>query len=169
MATASRSASTLQLMLPEQWPDPTHVFDPDFRWSRWEGGRVERGVSALREIPGAAEVIAVLPASRVLFARAQLPPGRASQQEKVLQFLVEDALTTAPEDVHAILVNRLDGDDVVVAAVDKLWLRSALTELEARGHAPRRVVADSQLARLVQNDPTAWTLVRSESGGNENG
>jgi general secretion pathway protein L len=165
MAKASRSASTLQLMLPEQWPDPTHVLDPDFRWARWEGGRVERGVSPLREIPGAAEVIAVLPASRVLFARAQLPPGRAGQQEKVLPFLVEDALTTAPEEVHAVLVNRLDGDDVVVAAVDKLWLRGALAELEAHGHIPRRVIAESELARLVQNDPTAWTLVRAENGG----
>ncbi len=166
MASRSRSAaSILQLLVPDQWPDPTHVLDPDFRWARWEGGRVERGVSSLREIPAAAEVIAVLPASRVLFARAHLPPGRAGQQEKVLPFLVEDALTTAPEEIHAILINRLDGDDVVVAAIDKLWLRRALAELESAGYPAKRMIAASELVGLVQRDSRAWTLVRGEESG----
>lgn len=159
------AASTLQLLIPEQWPDPTHVNDPDFRWARWESGRVERGVSSLREIPAAAEVIAIVPVSRILFARAQLPPGRASQQDKVLPFLVEDALTTAPEEIHAILANRLDGDEVVVAAIDKLWLRQALAELEAAGYPARRLVVASELVALVQKDARAWTLVRGEETG----
>ena len=139
--------------------------EPEMRWARYDGGRVERGASVLRAIQTAPELIVVLPASRVLFHRAPVPPGRAAQSERVLANLVEDAIVSAPEEVHATVIKRLENGDSIIAVVERTWLKQCIGELDLQGFSATRVIAESELLSLARNDEDAWTVVRSAGGG----
>lgn len=156
----------LQLHLPERWPDTSMTSDPLFRWARYEGARTERGVSSLREIRPAGQMIMIAPASRVLFVRVRLPGGRTSKQDKVLAFAVEDAIGAAPEDVHAIFAGDLGGGESLVGVVDRAWLKTAVGELDIQGFTPSRVICEGELlAARSGSDQSSWTVVRLNTGG----
>lgn len=156
----------LQLHLPERWPDLTTAEEPVFRWTRYEGGQVARDLSPLREIPPARTVIAVAPASRILFVRARLPNARAAKQEKVLAFLVEDAIGSSPEEIHAMVAGEAIDRSAVIAVVDRSWLRGAYGELEMQGYAPTRLVSEGELLAPGRDpDRRIWTVVCTRHGG----
>lgn len=156
----------LQLHLPERWPDTSVTSDPLFRWARYEGARVERGMSPLREIVTAGQVIVIAPASRVLCVRARLPGGRAARQDKVLAFAVEEAIGASPEDVHAIYAGDLGAGESLVAVVDRAWLKAAVGELDMQGFTPTRMICEGELVAAQRGaGDRAWTVVRLASGG----
>lgn len=165
-ASASSGSSVLQLHLPERWPDTSSTSEPLFRWARYDGARVERGVSSLREIRTAAQIIVVAPASRVLCVRTRLPGGRASRQDKVLAFAVEDSIGAAPEEVHAIFAGDLGGGESLIAVVGRAWLRNVVGELDMQGFTPTRFLCEGELlAARSGGDARTWTVVRLGSGG----
>jgi type II secretion system protein L len=165
MATR-KTSGVLQIHLPERWPDMAAAREPMFRWARHDGSRTERGFSSLREIPAAGTVIAVAPASRVLAVRVRLPNARAARQEKVLAYLVEDAIGSSPEDIHALAAGEsIDGAKVVLV-VDRAWLKSAWGELDIQGFGPSRLVCESELlAESRPVDQRVWTVVCTPTGG----
>lgn len=166
LSSRKAQAGVLQLHLPERWPDLVGEREPLFRWVRYEGGRADRGFSSLREIPNAGSVLAIAPASRVLTVRVQLPNARAARQEKVLAYLVEDAVGSSPEEIHALAVgDSIDGAKVV-AVVDRAWLKAAHGELEMQGYGPSRVVCESELLAAERPvDQRVWTVVCTATGG----
>lgn len=166
MSSRKSQSGVLQLHLPERWPDIAAPRDPSFRWVRYEGGRADRGFSPLREIPPAGTIIAVAPASRVLTVRVQLPNARAARQEKVLAYLVEDAVGTSPEEIHALAAGESIDGARVVAVVDRNWLKAAHGELEMQGYSPTRIVSESEmLAADRPVDRRIWTVVCTATGG----
>jgi general secretion pathway protein L len=152
----------LQIHLPDRWRDRITRDEPPFRWARKAGGRRRAGVTRLAELPRADEIILVLPVSRVGFVRAQLPAGPAGRLSKLAPFAVEDAVVTAPEELHAVVLDETRDGARLVAVLDRAWLASAVSELEALGVSPDRAIVESA---LIGDHDGAWTVVWSGDGG----
>ena len=160
------SGSVLQLHLPERWPDLGAATQPLFRWARYDGARVDRGSSLLREIRPAQTHIIVAPSARILFARVRLPEGRAARQEKLLAFAVEDAIGANPEDIYAFHAGVMNDGETLIGVIDRDWLKIAVGELEMQGFVASRMVCESELLASPGNtDDNVWTVVRGSEGG----
>ncbi len=160
---AKRQANTVvQLHLPERWPDPVALDEPRIRWALHTPRRTKNGVSGLAEVPHAEEAILVLPVPRVTFVRAPLPPGPPEKLAKLAPFAVEDAIVSAPEDAHAIVLDDVRDGERLVAVIDREWLAAAVREIEAAGFTPERAIVESA---LLTHRPDTWTVVWSGSGG----
>src|SRR5262249_61219734 len=160
---AKRSArSFLQLHVSERFPDPLNP--PPVRWTLRAGARVEDGVSPLEEVPGADEVLLVLPVARVAFVRAALPRGPAAKLGRLAPFAIEDAIASAPEDVHCVVLDGADELEVerLVAVLDRQWLADVCSELATNGLAPDRAIVESALVPAAAD---AWTGGGTGSGG----
>ena len=157
-----KSATFLQLHLPEHWPDTGALDEPRLRWALIAGGRVEEGASSLAEIPRADEICLVLPVARVAFVRAALPPGPAAKLAKLAPFAIEDAIVSAPEDILATVLDDERDGERLVAVIDRRWLESVLAELAAHGMQPARAIVESALAA---GSSGAWTVVWTGGGG----
>ncbi len=154
------AVSLLQLHVPERWPDAVH--EPQVRWALRRDAAVEDGVSRLVEIPHAEETVLVLPVARVAFVRAALPQGPAARLAKLAPFAIEDAIVSAPEQVHCVVLDDDHSGERLIAVLDREWLGSALAELAAFGIEPDRAIVESA---LVAGDEGAWTVVWSGDGG----
>ncbi len=166
MARAKLSnRSTLQLHLSDGWPNLGAAEEARFRWRRYEGVNATVGVSTLREIPTAEDVIAVIPASRVSIITAHVPAGSAKKIDKMLPFLIEEQVVSSPEDVYAMLVRRrAPSDESLIAVVDKNWLNQACGELDVQGFEATRTVLEGDLLNNISS-ADEWTMVRTQSGG----
>jgi len=162
-----RDGSLLQLHLPDGWPGGLAEPNVEFRYSRFEGHAHVAGVAPLAEVPSADTIVAVAPASAVLFVRASLPVARGPKMARLLALAVEDAIATAPEEVHAILVEHVPGGESLIAVVNREWLAAALDALAARGFRPDRFLVETELAmqRAAGETTRPWLVVRSPSGG----
>jgi general secretion pathway protein L len=158
--------SVLQLHLPEGWPENAES-NPRFRFALYSGRKRTTGVARLADVPSAATVIVVAPASVASLVRTSLPPAGANKMSAVLAHAVEDALATSPEEVHAVLVEHVADGPSLVAVVNREWLRQAIATLEAAGLAPARVLLETELAlqRYASEETNTWLIVRSPSGG----
>ena len=95
----------------------------------------------------AAQVTAVIPASRLSWHCVTLPPGlqlhsRRHQQRvrAVLDGLLEEKLLDDPAQLHLALDDTAEaGQPSWVAACDKAWLQAHLQALESAGHAASRI------------------------------
>jgi general secretion pathway protein L len=145
----------LRLLVP-----PVDRLGPDapFDWALAErGGTLLReGRSALAEVPRGDTVEAVLPASRVLFARLALPKVNAATIRELLPYAVEDRLLADPSHIHAVPGASNARGETLVAVVDRQWLGEALGLLARAGLSPSRVVCESALATP---GPQAWAAV----------
>ena len=160
---AKRGANrVLQIHLPDRWPDRLTRDAPALRWAQQARGRRRTGVTRLAELPGADEIILVLPVTRVGFVRAQLPAGPEARLTKLAPFAVEDAVVSAPEELHAVVLDETRDGARVVAVLDRGWLASVVSELESLGFAPDRAIVESALIGDHDGD---WTMVWSGDGG----
>jgi len=155
----------LQLHIPDGWPAIGSVDEPRFRWARRDGTNVQFGVSVLREIEPADEVIAIAPMSRITYARVKVPGGNLKKIEKMLPFLVEDHVAASPEDVQVVLVDRRPpADDSLVLIADRAWIGQARGELEVQGFPVDRMIVESELLKADKRTE-AWHVIRTEGGG----
>ena len=76
---------------------------------------------------------AVVPASRVLFARLKLPKVSQATIRELLPFAVEDRLLADPSHIHAIAGEKTASGETLVTVVDREWLRAMLRALEDAG------------------------------------
>jgi general secretion pathway protein L len=154
------AGSLLQIHVPERWPDA--VREPQVRWAVRRDADVEEGASRLAEIPRADETVLVLPVTRVAFVRAALPQGPAARLAKLAPFAIEDAIVSAPEQVHCVVLGDDRGVERLIAVLDREWLESALAELASFGIKPDRAIVESA---LLIGDAGTWTVVWSGDGG----
>ena len=75
-----------------------------FAWMLFDSRRnlLREGTTPLADVPRADEVEAVLPCSRVLFARLKLPKVNAATIRELLPYAVEDRLLADPSHIHAV-------------------------------------------------------------------
>jgi general secretion pathway protein L len=152
----------LQVHLPDRWPDRATRDEPLVRWGLRAHGRLRLGATRLAELPRAAEIILVLPVSRVGFVRTPLPAGPAERLTRLAPFAVEDAVATAPEELHAVVLDAPRDGARLVAVLDRAWLASAVAALESAGVPPDRATVESA---LIDDQRGAWTVVWSADGG----
>jgi len=135
-----------------------------FAWILFDGrGNVLREEStALAEIPRADACEAVLPASRVLFARLALPRVGTATLRELLPFAVEDRLLADPANIHAVAGERNAAGETVVAVVDREWLQAMLDSLRRAGIGAAHAWPESA---LVSRQPSTWDVVWSGNGG----
>jgi general secretion pathway protein L len=157
---AHAHVSRLRLFLPES--ERLDAAGP-LRWRLLERrGSVRDGRSTLAELPGADEVEAILPASRVLFARLKLPRVSDATIRELLPFAVEDRLLADPAQIHAVAGRTDAGGDTTVAVVDRAWLAAVLRALDAAGRKPRHAWCESALVPAVAG---AWHVVLHGASG----
>ncbi len=120
------------------------------------GALLREDRTPLSGAPRADEVEALLPASRVLFARLRLPKVGAATIRELLPYAVEDRLVADPAQIHAVAGRTGPGGETVVAVVDRGWLSGALATLARAGLAPRRAVCESALLAGGHRD---WHVV----------
>jgi general secretion pathway protein L len=145
---------------PAERPDST----TRFAWMLFDARRavLREGVSPLGEIPRASEVEAVLPASRVLFARLKLPKVNAATIRELLPYAVEDRLLADPSHIHAVAGETRARGETIVAVIDRDWLRAMLDALGRAGLKPSRAWPESCLLAGGRDD---WNLVWGEGRG----
>lgn len=135
-----------------------------FAWILFDGrGNVLREeATALADIPRADACEAVLPASRVLFARLALPRVGTSTLRELLPFAVEDRLLADPAHIHAVAGERDAAGETVVAVVDREWLKAMLYALRHAGLSIAHAWPESSLFARRKG---TWDVVWREHGG----
>ena len=125
----AKARTVLQLHVPDGWPNLASAEEPRFRWALWDGVDSQFGISPLREIAQAEEIVVVIPMNRATFVRVKIPAGNAKKIEKMLPYLIEDQTASSPEDIQAVLVERRHSDDEsLVLVADKAWIAQAHDE-----------------------------------------
>src|SRR5881227_3108656 len=151
----------LRIFLPPvERPDPA----TRFAWMLFDARHrmLREGVSTISEIPRGDDVEAVLPASRVLFARLKLPRVNAATIRELLPFAVEDRLLGDPSHIHAVAGARGAKGETVVAVIDRGWLQAMVTALERAGLRPARAWPESAVLAGGHGD---WNLVWGSARG----
>jgi general secretion pathway protein L len=156
------SERVLQIHLSERFGDLLAPEGAPVRWTVRTPRRVVSGVAPIAKLPPAEEVIVVLPVGRVGFVRAQLPAGPPAKLAKLAPFAIEDLIVSAPEDVHAVVLDEARDGTRLIAVLDREWLTSAVRLLEDADIAPDRAIVESA---LVGGEPGTWTVIWSERGG----
>jgi general secretion pathway protein L len=118
--------------------------------------------SPLADIPRGDDVEAVLPASRVLFARLKLPKVNAATIRELLPFAVEDRLLADPSHIHAVAGPTDVRGETLVAVIDREWLRAMLEVLARAAIRPAKAWCESALLAGGQDD---WHVVLGPSRG----
>ena len=133
-------------------------------WMLFDARRnlLREDTSPLADIPRAEESEAVLPASRVLFARLKLPRVNAATIRELLPFAVEDRLLADPAHIHAVAGTTDARGETLVAVIDRDWLRGMLEVLRQAGIRPRRGWCESALLAGGRHD---WHLVLGPARG----
>jgi type II secretion system protein L len=155
------SERVLQIHLSERFGDLLAPEGAPVRWTVRTPRRVVSGVAPIAKLPPAEEVIVVLPVGRVGFVRAQLPAGPPAKLAKLAPFAIEDLIVSAPEDVHAVVLDEARDGTRLIAVLDREWLTSAVRLLEDADIAPDRAIVESA---LVGGEPGTWTVIWSERG-----
>jgi len=136
--------------------------DTPFAWSLADarGQALREGTGPLAQVPRAETVEAVLPASRVLFARLKLPKVGSATIRELLPFAVEDRLLADPAQIHAVPGATNAAGETLVAVVDRSWLAEALAALSRAGFAPQRAWCESA---FLPREPGTWHAVLGEA------
>jgi len=136
--------------------------DTPFGWSLADarGQALREGTGPLAQVPRAETVEAVLPASRVLFARLKLPKVGSATIRELLPFAVEDRLLADPAQIHAVPGATNAAGETLVAVVDRSWLAEAIATLSRAGFAPQRAFCESA---LLPHEPGTWHAVLGEA------
>jgi general secretion pathway protein L len=110
----------------------------------------QRGPLALAAAVGRSARIAVIaPATQILLAEPELPPGGGVKLARAVPFALEEQLTEDVDDLVFALGKRRAGGGTPVAVVARSVLQGWLADLTAAGIEPAAVYAD--VALLPQN------------------
>ncbi len=163
---------TRLLLIPDL--DAFHV-ESDARIStslRWANAGAASAVSAeswqtgtLAEMGGANDCVAVIPATRIAFIDALLPPVSKQKRDQLVNFAIEDKLTIDPSTIHAVVLgNASTGvNRYVIAAIERAWLNDVLAWLAQAGIRPSIAVAESA---LYATSPEEWLVILDATHGN---
>ncbi len=117
--------------------------------------------TALADMPRVANVEAIVPAERVLFARLKLPRVNATTIRELLPYAVEDRLLADPAHIHAVAGRTNASGETIVAVVDRDWLGGMVEALARAGARPRHAWAEGALLAGGNRDwHVVWAPVR---------
>lgn len=123
----------------------------------------ESGLAEARRLtPHGAQIVALVPASRVVFIETLLPAVSVAKRDQLVRYAIEDKLTIDPSTVHAVV---LDANEVaragkpkglqIAAAIDRAWFGAALAWLNSSGLEARAAFAETALLPVAKSE---WSV-----------
>jgi general secretion pathway protein L len=116
-------------------------------------------------INGEPDVIALVPASRIVFIETPLPRVASAKREPLVRYAIEDKLTIDPATVHAVVLGECERVSTatanapvnhIVVAVDRTWFAAALKWLRDAGLNPKFVFAETVLLPVAARE---WSVL----------
>ncbi len=116
-------------------------------------------------VPNGSQIIALVPAGRVVFIETLLPAVSTAKRDQLVRYAIEDKLTIDPSTVHAVVLDARGANDAakqgksrglhIAAAIDRAWFGAALNWLNAAGFAPRAAFAETALLPVTNGE---WSI-----------
>lgn len=146
---------TLLLRLPEPGQDETEWLTVD------EAGTLvtakQRGPLTLAAAAArSAKVVALAPATQILLAEPELPPGSGVKLARAVPFALEEQLTEDIDQLYFALGRRHPSGKTPVAVVSRALLQSWLAELAAAEIEPVAMYADMSLIPENPGQTVLW-------------
>jgi general secretion pathway protein L len=122
-------------------PTPTRQRGPlTLASAVWRGGRV----------------IVLAPATQILLAEPELPPGGGAKLAKAVPFALEEQLTEDVDQLSFAIGHRRDNGRTPVAVVSRPVLQAWLSDLSAAGLEPQSIYADIALMPENPGQTVLW-------------
>jgi general secretion pathway protein L len=117
----------------------------------------QRGPLSLAAAVGrSAKVIVIAPATQILLAEPELPPGSGVRLARAVPFALEEQLTEDIDQLVFALGKRRAGGGTPVAVMSRSVLQGWLSDLNAAGITPVAVYADMSLLPLNPGQSVLW-------------
>lgn len=152
--------STLRIYFSGNWRDSTSPCP----WALCDetGAMLQSGNDPLAALPKGTECVAIVAPDRVLCVSARLPPGSRRRWQAVLPFVAEEYTLPDPEDNHVVPGPALADGRIMLAVMDKPWLKHIVEACRTANLPLRRMIPETFLPALA---PETWTLVWDGSSG----
>jgi general secretion pathway protein L len=117
----------------------------------------QRGPLSLAAAVGrSAKVIVIAPATQILLAEPELPPGSGVRLARAVPFALEEQLTEDIDQLVFALGKRRAGGGTPVAVLSRSVLQGWLSDLNAAGITPVAIYADMSLLPLNPGQSVLW-------------
>ncbi len=117
----------------------------------------QRGpLSLAAAVAGTAKVVVIAPATQILLAEPELPPGGGVKLARAVPFALEDQLTEDVDRLVFALGRRRAGGGTPVAVVSRTVLQGWLGDLAAAGIEPTALYADMSLLPDNPGQTVLW-------------
>lgn len=152
--------STLRIYFSGTWRDSASPCP----WAACDDSGVvlHSGTDPLAALPKGHECIAIIAAERVLCIAAKLPPGSRRRWQAALPFVAEEHTLPDPEDNHVVPGPMLADGRMMLAVVDKAWLKRIIDSCRTAKLSVRRMLPETFLPTLAAD---TWVLVWDGSNG----
>lgn len=152
--------STLRIYFSGSWRDSSSSCP----WALCDetGTVLQSGNDPLAALPKGKECIAIVAPDRVLCVSAKLPPGSRRRWQAVLPFVAEEYTLPDPEDNHVVPGPALADGRIMLAIVDKPWLKRIVEACRTANLPLRRMVPETFLPELT---PGTWVLIWDGNSG----
>jgi general secretion pathway protein L len=146
---------TLLLRLPAPGQEDTEWLSIDETGA--PGAAMQRGpLSLAAAVARSAKVVALAPATQILLAEPELPPGSGVKLARAVPFALEEQLTEDVDQMFFALGKRLPSGKTPVAAVSRSVLEGWLARLAAAGIEPTAIYADISLLPENPGQTVLW-------------
>ncbi|HEY0800050.1 MAG TPA: type II secretion system protein GspL [Steroidobacteraceae bacterium] len=101
-------------------------------------------------------VIVLAPATQILLAEPELPPGSGAKLARAVPFALEEQLTEDVDQLSFAIGRRRDGGGTAVAVVSRSVLQAWLADLSAVGFDPQAIYADISAMPANPGQTVLW-------------
>jgi general secretion pathway protein L len=146
--------SILRIYFSGHWRDSTSPCP----WALCDdnGHVLKKGCDPIAVLPRNGECIAIVAPDRVLSVSAKVPPKSRRRWQESLRFVAEEFTLPDPESNHVVPGPVLPDGRMMLAVVDKPWLKRIIEACNVAKLSVRRMVPETFLPTIT---PESWTLV----------
>jgi general secretion pathway protein L len=107
-------------------------------------------------VSGSRKVVALAPATQILLAEPELPPGSGVKLARAVPFALEEQLTEEIDHLNFAIGRRRPGGGTPVAVVSRTVLQSWVSDLTAAGLEPSAIYPDISLMPENPGQTVLW-------------
>lgn len=149
-------AHTLLLRLPEAGQEDTEWLSIDESGAP-SGARQRGPLSLAAAVARSARVVVLAPASQILLAEPELPPGSGVKLARAVPFALEEHLTEDIDQLCFAIGRRQPNGRTPVAVVARATLQAWIAQLAAAGIEPVAIYPDISLMPENPGQTVLWT------------
>jgi general secretion pathway protein L len=101
-------------------------------------------------------VVVLAPASQILLAEPELPPGSGAKLARAVPFALEEQLTEDVDQLSFAIGSRRDGGGTPVAVVSRAVLKAWVADLSGAGFEPQAIYPDISLMPENPGQTVLW-------------